>query len=102
MTVSSTDGFNSALGGYDGLGDALLSESPRSIFWRAPASKPAGQTWLQSWPATGVVSGLWAERHGAGRDGVLGFACRTGAIRDGDPGLGRRSFAAEHRPHCAH
>src|SRR5919199_5650046 len=101
MTVSLTDCLYSTPGGYDGMGDALLSESPLSILWRSPSSKPAGQKWLQSWPATGVVSGLWAERDGAVRDGVLGFECRTSDIRDGDPGLGRRQFAAEHRPDCA-
>ena len=37
-------------------------------------------------PATGVVSALWVERDGAVQDGVLGFECRTGDIRDGDPG----------------
>src|SRR4029453_3404426 len=102
MTVSSTDCLSSAPGGYDGLGDALLSESLLSILWRPSSSKPAGQKWLQSWPATGVVSGLWAERDGAGRDGGLGLACRAGDLRDGDPGLGRRPCAAEHRPDCAH
>src|SRR5688500_18146930 len=101
MTVSSTDCLYSAPGGYDALGAALLSESLLSTLWRLSSSKPAGQNWLQSWPATGVVSGLWAERDGAVRDGVLGLECRAGDLRDGDPGLGRRQFAAEHRPDCA-
>src|SRR5882724_7628409 len=102
MTVSSTDCLYRAPGGYDGLRDALLSESLLSILWRPSSAQPAGQTWLQSWPATGVVSGLWAERDGAGRDGVLGLDCRACGLRDGDPGLGRWQFAAEHRPDCAH